>query len=352
MKKHSSAKKAGLPPGSIIHLGQFSGTPVNISVIEYDPDTFIEQRQVSPVDCSVLRDKPSITWFNVDGVHDTELIEQLGRQFRLHPLILEDIVNTDHRPKIEEADDYLYFTFKMLMFEPGSGKVLSEQVSIVLGTGFVLSFQEQPGDVFGPVRQRIAQGKGRIRKRGTDYLVYALVDTVVDSYFLIADTLEARIAELEEQVDKNPHSGLIAEIQDTRKQLVFVRQAIAPLKDAVGYLEKDESELIEERTRRYLRDVYDHIIHIIDSLEIQREILNGIRDSYHSTISTQLNQVMKVLTIIATIFIPLTYIAGIYGMNFEFMPELGWKWSYPAVWLVMLSVFAGMIVYFRRKKWL
>ncbi len=349
---NTKIKTAGLPPGSLVHLGDHREHTVNIYALDYNLEVCREFDQVKLDQLAQFTDKSTVTWINVDGVHDIDTVEVLGRQFKLHPLVLEDIVNTHHRPKVEEFDNSLFFTFKMLSINAEEQEIESEQVSIILAQGYVISFQEIPGDVFDPVRNRIKAGKGRIRKRGSDYLVYALVDTVVDSYFAVIDRLEYWITDLETRVEKTPTSELFSEIQDRKNQLIALRQAIIPLKDAVGYLVKGESDLIDERIHRYLNDVYDHIIHISDAIELQREILGGIRETYNTGISNQLNQVMKVLTIIATIFIPLTFIAGIYGMNFQFMPELAWKWAYPAIWGIMLALAFGMLVFFRRKKWL
>jgi magnesium transporter len=279
-------------------------------------------------------------------------LEKLGAAFELHPLVLEDILNTEHRPKCEDCDDYFFIVLKMLSLDDGTEEIRAEQVSIILGPAYVLSFQEREGDVFDGVRQRIHNGKGRLRALGPDYLAYALIDSVVDSYFAILEKIGDRIEALEEELIVDPDPTTLQKIHRFKRQMILLRKSVWPLREIVGELQREESPLIRASTGIFLRDVYDHTIHVVDTVETFRDIISGMLDLYLSSISNRMNEVMKVLTIMATIFIPLTFIAGIYGMNFEFMPELKWRWGYAGVWFVMVGVFAALLLYFKKRKWL
>jgi magnesium transporter len=351
IKKRS--KKAGLPPGTLIHIGEERAEEPKITVIDYD-EANVQGREVKAVEeCFSFRDKPSVTWINVEGVHRVEVVEKLGHCFGLHPLVLEDILNTDQRPKMEIYGGYVYIVLKMLCGNDSNRSVEAEQVSLILGSNFVISFQEGiEGDVFNPVRERIRSGKGLIRKMGSDFLAYSLIDTMVDNYFLILENLGERIELLEEELVARPTTATLQEIQKIKYQMVFVRRAVWPLREVIGGLGRRESPLIKETTEIYLRDVYDHTVQVMDTIETYREMLSGMLDIYLSSVSNRLNSVMKVLTIIATIFMPLTFIAGIYGMNFKYMPELEWPWGYPAVWLLFVVIGVSMLIYFKKKKWL
>jgi magnesium transporter len=321
-------------------------------MIDYD-DQRLDEREVGQVtELSARKSSPTVTWINVDGLHETELIGELGKIFDLHPLTLEDILNTNQRPKMESHEKYIFVVLKMLSCAQGSTEVFSEQVSFILGPGYVLSFQEKLGDVFEPVRQRIRSRKGRIRTRGSDYLLYALVDAVIDHYFVVLEKIEEQLEVLEEAVFENPSETILAEIQALKLELLGMRKAVWPLRETISGLVREESELIEERTEFFLKDVYDHTIQTIDTVEGFRDTVSGLLDIYLSNVSNRMNEVMKVLTIIATIFIPLTFIAGIYGMNFDFMPELRIRWAYPTVWLIMLTVVGFMLRYFKKRNWL
>jgi magnesium transporter len=351
IKKRS--RKAGLPPGTLIHIGEKRAGAVNITLIDYDEAKFQESQLKKVEECFPFREKPTVTWINVEGVHDVEVIEKLGTCFGLHPLVLEDILNTDQRPKMEVYGDYLYIVLKMLYGSDPNRLVESEQVSLVCGSNFVLSFQEgKEGDVFNPVRERIRGGKGLVRKMGSDYLAYSLIDTIVDNYFLVLERLGEKIELLEEELVAHPTTGTLQEIQKFKNEMIFVRRVVWPLREVLSGLGRKESPLIKETTEIYLRDVYDHSVQVMDTIEVYREMLSGMLDIYLSSVSNRLNSVMKVLTIIATIFMPLTFIAGIYGMNFKYMPELEWRWGYPAVWLVVVVIGISMLIYFRKKKWL
>jgi magnesium transporter len=350
-KKRS--KKVGLPPGTLVHIGEGKAAAPRITVIDYDEARF-EEREVKAVEeCFLFRDKPTVTWVNVDGVHQTEVIEKLGQCFGFHPLVMEDILNTDQRPKMETYGDYLYIVLKMLYGGDPEHRVEGEQVSLILGSNFVISFQEdKEGDVFNPVRERIRNAKGLIRKMGSDYLAYSLIDTIVDHYFLILERLGDQVELLEEELMAHPTDRTILRIQAIRNEIVFVRRVVWPLREVVSSLGRREFSLIKETTEIYLRDVYDHTVQIMDTIETYREVISGMLDLYLSSVSNRLNSVMKVLTIIATIFMPLTFIAGIYGMNFKYMPELEWRWGYPGVWMVIICIGVLMMVYFKKKKWI
>lgn len=346
-----TSKKAGLPPGSLIHIGKKYSDTVKISVIDYDKDSLTEETYENVSDCTAYVNKPTNTWINVDGIHHVEVVEKLGEMFSHHPLMLEDVVNTQHRPKMEDFDDYIFFTLKMLGLDKKEN-VVSEQVSIVLGKNYVISFQEREGDIFDVLRERIRQGKANLRVKGSDYLMYRLVDTIVDHYFLIMENMGDKVDRLEEEVmGDDANDDTMKKILKLKRELISLRRTISPLRDALGSLQREGSDLIEEKTYTYMNDVHDHTIHLVESVETYRDVLSGLMDMYYTTISNRMNNVMQVLTIIATIFIPLTFVAGIYGMNFDHMPELHYKWAYPAVWVLMLVMAGGMVVYFRRKRW-
>jgi magnesium transporter len=346
------SKKAGLPPGALVHIGARMAETLKMTVIDYD-ETHVEEKEIRTIEeCFPFQDKPSVTWINIDGLHQVEILEKLEEGYHIHPLVLEDILNTDQRPKMEEYDGYLFIVLKMLDYDDQSNGVITEQISLILGPHFIFSFQEKEGDVFNSVRERIRNGKGRIRKMGTDYLAYALLDAVVDNYFIILERLGGKIEGLEERLVTHPTTSTLQEIHHLKRELIFLRKAVWPLREVVVGLERGESPLVQESTRVYLRDVYDHTIQVIDTVETFRDMVSGMLDIYLSSISNRMNAVMKVLTIIATIFIPLTFIAGIYGMNFKYMPELEWRWGYPIILLIMFVIGVLMLFYFRKRKWL
>ena len=346
------SKKAGLPPGTLVHIGEKKVETPKITVFDYDEAHFEEKEATTIDECLVFRDKPTVTWINVAGIHDLEILEKLGDCFGLHPLVLEDILNTEQHPKLEQYDDYLFMVLKMFCQDGENDELVVEQVSIVVGPNFVISFQESDLDVFTPVRERIRNEKGRMRKQGADYLAYALVDAVVDGYFVVLETLGDRIEDVEEGLLANPTPQTVQAIHELKRELIFLRKSVWPLREVIGALERGESALITKTTLVYLRDVYDHTIQVIDTVETLRDMVSGMLDIYLSSISNRMNEIMKVLTIIATIFIPLTFLAGIYGMNFRYMPELGWHWSYPVVLGVMTLIGIAMLFFFRRKGWL
>lgn len=346
------SNKAGLPPGTLVHIGIKKTDTSKISIIDYSAKDYNEIVCNSTNECLPFKISETISWINIDGLHNTKIIEEIGHQFELHPLLLEDILNTRHRPKMEEYDNYIFVTLKMLGLSNNGNTIISEQVSIVLGDNWVISFQEQQGDIFDGLRQRLRDNKGSIRKLGADYLVYRLIDTIVDNYFFITEQLSESIEDLEELVLKSPEKESLLQIQKLKRKIINLRKSILPLREAVSRLQKDNTSLIKDSTIMYLRDVYEHIIQANESLDSQRDMLASIMDLYQSGVSNKMNQIMKVLTIIATIFIPLTFIAGIYGMNFDNMPELHWKYGYFGVWGIMFVILLIMLFYFKRKRWL
>jgi magnesium transporter len=345
-------KKTGLPPGTLVYTGERKLESPRITLIDYDEQNFQEKQVTDIEECFPFKSTPTVTWINIDGLHQTDIIEQLGRHFDLHQLILEDILNTIQRPKAEDLGSYIFIVLKMLSYNEQTQAIQSEQVSMVLGENFVISFQENIGDVFEQIRERLRNGKGRVRKMGADYLVYTLLDAIVDSYFTILEKLGDKIEGLEEALVRDPSDKTLRQIHILKRELIGLRRSVWPLREVIGGIERSESALIRESTGMYFRDVYDHTIQVIDTVENYRDMVSGMLDIYLSSISNRMNAVMKVLTIIATIFIPLTFIAGIYGMNFKYMPELEWRFGYAAVLIIMLIVAAIMLIYFRKKKWL
>ena len=346
------SEKKGLPPGTLVHIGERKAEKVRITIIDYDETQFQEKEVETIEECFPFKDTQTVTWINIEGLHQLEIIEKIGKQFNIHPLVLEDIANTEQRPKMEDFDDYIFLILKMLCFEEDKNVIKAEQVGLILGSNFVISFEEGEVDVFNPVRERIRNGKGRIRKLGPDYLTYALIDVIVDSYFLILERIGDRIEDLEEDLLDEPRPETMQAIHSLKGEMLLFRKSVWPLREVISSVERGESDLVRESTVIYLRDVYDHTIHVIDTVETFRDLLSGLLDLYISSVSNKMNEVMKVLTIIATIFIPLTFIAGVYGMNFRYMPELEWRFGYHMILLVMLIIGAGMVIYVRKRRWL
>ncbi|PTM00839.1 MAG: magnesium and cobalt transport protein CorA, partial [Bacteroidetes bacterium] len=329
-----------------------SGNKLHIQSFDYNKDSAEEKILQNIEDAVPYKDTDSVTWININGLHYVDEIERIGVQYGLHPLVLEDIVNTSQRPKIDEYDDYLFVVLKMLYYDKDEN-IAIEQVSLVLGKNYVLTFQEAKGDVFDTIRDRLRHGKGRIRTLKSDYLLYTLIDAVVDHYFSIVETLGNKIEDLETDLFAGQAKDNInVEVQQLKREILKVRRAIFPLREVINRIEKIEHPLIYKRTITYFRDIYDHLIQVSENIDIYREMIWSLMDMYMTTISNKMNEVMKVLTIIATIFIPLTFIAGIYGMNFENIPELHYEYSYHILWGVMILIFIGMLFYFKRRKWL
>ncbi len=348
----SYTKKAGLPPGTLVHIGNKHTNETKISVIDYSAEHVqrIECKNVE--DCFVYKDTESLSWINITSLNDISIIEKIGAAFNLHHLLLEDVLNTQHRPKLEDFDDYIFISLKMLGVTKDGKGIVSEQVSLVLGSTWILSFQEIEGDVFNPLRVRMENIKSAARNKHIDYLLYRILDTIVDNYFFVTENISDRFLKLEETALKASDGNTLNEIQRLKRQIIQVRKTISPLRDVVSTLQKDELEVISAETNRYIKDVYDHLIQLIDTLDTQRDLVGGIMELYLTGVSNKMNQVMQLLTIISTIFIPLTFIAGIYGMNFTYMPELQSRYGYFIVWGVMIAIFIVMIMFFKRKKWL
>jgi len=344
------SKKSGLSPGSLVHIGNTYAEKSKIIFTRYRENIFLEKEINALTSVRVEKDAPEITWISVDGLQNTELMEELGNVFSLHPLVLEDILNTNQRPKMEDYGDYLYIVLRNFNGH-GNGTLTSEQISIILGRNFVLSFREKESAIFEPVKERLAGNKGRIRKSGADYLVHALIDSIVDNYFIVLENMEEKIDVLENDIVKKTTPVMLQAIHDLRRELIILRKSLWPLREAINSLERSESQLINESTGFYFKDISDHVITVIESVENFRDMLASMLDIYLSSVNIKLNEVMKVLAIIATIFMPLTFIAGVYGMNFKHMPELEWYWGYFVVLGVMLTVALYMIHYFRKKKW-
>jgi magnesium transporter len=346
------SKKAGLPPGTLVHLGVERTEKPRITILAYDESRF-EEKEVGRVEEFVpVQDRPMVVWVNVDGIHGKEIIENIGQRFGIHPLLLEDIMNTDQRPKIEDFGDYIFAVLRRLSFDEKAQEISSEQITLIFGGDFVLSFFEKAGDTLEPVRERIRTNKGRLRRMGADYLAYSIIDTIVDHYFAVTERIGENIDALEDSLISAPGQQVLRKLQKVRNETLFLRKAVWPLREVISRLERGESPLIREGTNIYFRDIYDHTVQIIDTVETYRDMMSGMMDIYLSSISNRLNEVMKVLTIIATIFIPLTFIVGVYGMNFEYMPELKWRYGYLFIWLIMITAAGLMVYFFRKKKWI
>ncbi|MBS3741214.1 MAG: magnesium/cobalt transporter CorA [Candidatus Cloacimonetes bacterium] len=346
------SKKVGQPPGTLMHIGNGGTEKAEISLIDYNKDTIVEKKVDSIEECREFKDKSTVTWINIVGLGDLAVIRALGNKFGIHPLVLEDIVNTGQRPKLEDFENYLFIVLKMIFYKDKEGEIETEQVSLIVGSDFVISLQEKKGDVFNPLRERIRNGKGSIRKMGSDYLTYTLIDTIIDNYFIVLEKVGEKLEDMEEELVSDPSTETLQAIHRLKREMIYLRKSVWPLREVITRLERGDSLLIKKSSHIYFRDIYDHTIQVMDAIETSREMLTGMLDIYLSSVSNRMNDVMKVLTIIATIFIPLTFIAGIYGMNFEYMPELGWRGAYFVVLFVMLVVGAGMIAYFKNKKWL
>jgi len=355
MKKTSASQaavKTGLAPGTIVYVGNKAKKDLFIDVFDYNKDSLAEKQLKNIEEAFAYENKETVTWINVNGLNHVNEIEKLGKDFELHPLIIEDIANTKQRPKLDEHEEYVFVVLKMLYFDKDQN-LKFENISFVQGSNYLLSFQESDGDVFDSVRERLRNSKGRVRSQGADYLLYALMDAIVDNYFNLMEVMGEKIEELEENLfEEKSNNDLIQEIHNLKREILRIRRAVYPLRDVVNRMDKVEASLVTEKTQLYLRDLYDHVIQVSESIDIQRELIWSLMDMYMTTISNRMNEVMKVLTIMATIFIPLTFIAGVYGMNFENIPELKFQYGYFVLWGVMVVVFLGMLYYFKRREWL
>lgn len=349
----SASDKTGLPPGSLVHVGRVLETETRISVIDYSKDGITEPEVSSAHQLLQYRDSDTITWVIVEGLADVATIEQIGDLFGIHQLVLEDILNTHQRPKFEEHDDYLYIVLKGMLASEQGFSVNYEQISLLVLENIVFAFKEKQDDLFRPLLQRIRASKGRFRGQGTDFLTYSVLDAIIDQNFVLIDSLDEAITALEDELlSGEPGSNTLNAIQRLKREIVGVRRYVSPIRELINEMLRSESRLIDERTHIYLRDVSDHATRVVESIELHRDIISGLLDIYISSVSNKMNEVMKVLTIFASIFIPLTFLTGIYGMNFEHMPELKMRWTYPAMWVVFLTIPALLLLYFRRKNWL
>ena len=344
--------KVGLAPGTLVHVGEKKAEKVVIRVLIYNSEELIEKELQTVEECLAFKDNPGMNlWVNVDGLDRIEVIEKLGSYFKIHPLTLEDVLNTGQRPKMEDYDSYIYTVLKMILLDEEREEIIIDQVSIILGSNYILSFQEREGDVFDPLRERLKNPASRLRKNGVDHLAYSLIDAIIDNYFLILEHFGEEIEDLEEKLIENPMPETMRMIQKHKRDMIILRRSVWPLRELINSLQRVESGLINETTQIYLRDIYDHTIQVIDSVEAFRDILSSMVDVYLSSLSNRMNDIMKVLTIIATIFIPLTFVAGVYGMNFDYMPELRWHWGYPVVMLSMALIGISMFLYFKKRRW-
>ncbi len=344
--------KIGFPPGSLIYVGKKRTEKVSISKFDFSKGFFTETELSDISEFSKQEGDDSISWLNFNGIHDVSMIESVGRQFDLDVMVLEDIVNTNHRPKAEEHENYLFITLKTLSLSEGDKEVVINQISLVLGRHWLLTFQEGGTDAFGKLKERIRNAQGHLPQKKEDFLFYRLIDTIVDNYFLTMDAIGETIEVLEDKLIAEPDENLHDDIYQLKKKIALIKKAIVPLRDAISTIIRSEYNYISEATRNYFSDVYEHLVHVIEDINTQRETMNDLLNMYLSGLSNKMNQVMKVLTIFASIFIPLTFIAGVYGMNFKYMPELEEKHGYYMTWGVMVATAVALLFYFRRKKWL
>lgn len=344
-------KSKGKSPGSLIFIGSQKVDTVSTRIIDYDATSMNEKDLEDIQDGSHYKETQTVTWFNINGLHNVEVIGKIGRTFDLHPLVLEDILNTGQRPKIEDFDTYVFIVLKMIRFDKDTQMLVNEQLSLILGDKFLLTFQERPGDVFDPVRERIRKQKSRIRGSGTDYLAYALIDTVVDHYISIIEMLGEKIEDLEEDILSGQDAEVMEHIHAFKREINYLRKSIRPAKEAVFKLSRLDSELICEDTRPFLKDLEDLISQTAEIIDTYRDLLIDQLNIYNSVVANKMNDVMKILTIFAAVFIPLTFIAGIYGTNFEYLPELHYKYSYYIFWGVLIVMAVSLLYYFKRKKW-
>ena len=349
-KKYS--QKVGLPPGTLVYVGEERTEPVRITLIDYNEARLHEAEIQTIAECLPFKDTATVTWIHIDGIHDTQIIEDIGKHFGGNSLVLEDVMSPTQLPKMEIYEDYVFIILKSLDYNTEALEVSREQISLIVGENFVISLQERPGQLFASVQNRLRNQQGRIRKMQPGYLAYALIDVVVDHYFIVLEQLSDRIELVEEEAITNPTPEVLEKINILRKEFLLLRRPILPLRDVINEVLTDENPLLDQGTHLYFRDVYDHLIQLIQILETLRSTVSGLFDTYTSAISHRMNEVMKVLTIVATFFIPLTFIAGIYGMNFKFMPELNAKWGYPIILIVMGGIGIAMLIYFKLKRWL
>lgn len=346
------ARKAGLPPGTLVSISDQLPSKVHISIYEYNEEMYLEKKDTTLEECLKHLETPQITWINICGIDDSHTVEVVGRRFGLHPLILEDIMTRGQRSKIDDYKESLFIVAKMLSYDDLKEEVMEEQVSFVLGNNYLISFLESNHHIFAPVLERLRNPKGRLRQRGADYLCYALLDCIVDNYFLILEKVDGKLENLEEELTNTPSNKTLLKIQHNKREITLLRKAIWPMREVISGFRRSESHLVQDATKIYLHDVYDHTIQAIDTIESFRDITGGMLDIYLSNISQKMNEVMKVLTVVATIFVPLTFLAGIYGMNFEYIPGLHGQYSFLIFLMTAAMIAGGMILFFRKKKWI
>lgn len=347
-----ASEKSGLPPGSLVHVGEVHEHAHQITVIDYNKST-LTKRTIQNIDELLpYRNTDTVTWVIIDGLKDVSVIDAIGRHFDIHALVLEDILNTHQRPKFEEFDDYLYIVVKALALAGNGFNVAYEQISLLLLDKFVFTFKEKPDALFDPLLNRLNNDKSQIRSLGTDYLTYVIMDTVVDEYFTLQDGFDELIETVEDDLLTNPSAQTLNTIQKIKRELILLRRSVSPMRELLAALQRSESPLLNAKTKRYFSDVYDHVIRISEAMESYRDLIAGMLDIYLSSVSNKMNETMKILTVSASIFIPLTFIAGVYGMNFEYMPELKWKWGYPALWTVFIGIAVFLLRFFKKKQWL
>jgi magnesium transporter len=349
--KKQRSKKVGHPPGSLIHVGERKKEKAQIKLIKYSEATFEETDSNIEDICHLDRNNSIVHWINVEGIHDVNLLESLGKCFGIHPLVLEDILNTDQRPKIEDYGQYIFMVVKMLSYDTNKGEIITEQQSFILGDNFVISFSESDTNIFDPVREWIKHGIGRIRKMGADFLVFTLLDVIVDNYFVVLDELSEKIENTEDEMVEKSSPETLQTIHKLKRNMLFLHKSVWPLREIIGTLDRGVTPLIKDSIDIYIRDLYDHVIQVMDTTETLRDILSSMLDIYLSSVSNRMNEIMKVLTIISTVFIPLSFIVGLYGMNLKNMPEYGVPWMYPVVWIIMISIAIVMLIFFKKKKW-
>lgn len=347
-----ASKKVGLPPGSLTYVGDKISKEIHISMIEYDSKTLVVRDKITIQECLKFLKTPALTWINICGIHDSAVLNAIGTQFGLHGLLLEDVMNTTQRPKLDTYKDHIFIILRALNLENHSEKIADNQVSIVLGKNYVITFVENSHNIFSNVRERIIAGNERIRSSGSDYLCYALIDAIVDQYFIILEAMDEKLEDLEKRLTIQTGSTVMHRIHHLKKEIILLRRSVWPTREVINNFQKIDSPLISQTTMPYMQDVYDHTIQAIDTIESFRDLSSGMLDIYLSNMSQRLNEIMKVLTVVSTIFVPLTFVASIYGMNFDYMPELRWKWGYAFTMGIMAVVAFGMLLFFRRKKWI
>lgn len=353
MRHKKRSRKSGLPPGSLVYVGDKPAEKnARITMLDFDEQHFLEKYVQNVEDCLPFANANTVTWINVDSLQMPGVMEAFGKGLDFHPLMLEDILHTDQRPKFEDYGDYIFFVLKMLEFDASKNEITIEQLSLVLGANYLISFQERPGDEFDPLRERIRKSMGRIRKLGPDYTAYSLMDSVVDHYFDVLEKIGEKIETVEAILSSNPKPDTLRMIHELRRELIFLRKSVWPLREVIASMQHSDSPLIHESTEMFLRDLHDHVIRVAEGIDTYRDMLSSMQDVYLSSISNRTNEIMKVLTLFSSIFLPLTFITGIFGMNFQHFPELEWHYGLQGTVVLMVVVGVGMYLFFRRKKWL